>query len=77
MKLDDRETASVLAGLRMLQRYPLTPPITEIATNCGTLDALYSNEIDDLCERINCGEFSAAEIARQRDPAEIAKSRRG
>jgi hypothetical protein len=62
--LDDRETASVLAGLRLLQgaahvvtsdgpRPPGFPETLEIATNGGEFEPLDAEETGELCERIN------------------------
>lgn len=52
--LSERELATVLAGLRTLQRFGTSNDILEIATNGGELVPLNLGEIDDLCERINC-----------------------
>lgn len=53
--LTSRETAAVLAGLRLLQcNLPsLTIGIQNIFDDGGTLSPLDEDEIDDLCERIN------------------------
>ena len=55
--LNERELASVLAGLRLLQGEENGPidgeAIDNIATNNGHLLALSDNEIDQLCERLN------------------------
>jgi hypothetical protein len=60
--MNTREHATVLAALRYWQRiissYPygdgsLPSPEEDVATNGGDVEALGSEEIDDLCERIN------------------------
>lgn len=55
MKLNDREIAAVLAGLRMLQAAPnaARENVADVFTNGGTLEALSEAEIDALCERLN------------------------
>lgn len=56
--MSHREHATVLAGLRAWQSrmegraYSLAE-LTEIATNCDTVEPLNISEIDELCERIN------------------------
>jgi hypothetical protein len=54
--IDDREHATILAALRYWQRKGLESPAPEddIATNAGTLIGLSAEEIDELCEWINC-----------------------
>jgi hypothetical protein len=54
--LDNRELAAVLAGLRLLQVTPIVPPeIAEIAIAGGEINLpLNRDEIDSLCERLNC-----------------------
>lgn len=52
-KLTERELASVLAGLRALQRKPHDESLQDIATDCGRLEAFSDAEIDALCERLN------------------------
>ena len=56
MKLDDREVATVLAGLRLLQnpRTFVLSQIEEIASKGDRLEPLDADEIDALCERIHC-----------------------
>lgn len=58
-----REQHTVLAALRLYQEeagsfYSGTlenrPWLAEIASNGGTVEPLSSEEIDDLCQRINC-----------------------
>jgi len=59
--LNDREISAVLAGLRMLQYAidnatsygGLHEDIIDISSNGGTLEPLGSEEIDELCERVN------------------------
>ena len=64
MKLNERELAAVLAGLWILQleleRRSLTyllvrPPWIAILTDDYMLEPLTSDEIDELCERLNTG----------------------
>ena len=59
IELDDRELATVLAALRYWQRCAtVCDPEFEIAAD-GRTDAraaLTADEIDALCERLNCGE---------------------
>ena len=50
--VDDRELATILAGLRFHQAENLAGN-AEIATSCGTLEPLSAAEIDQLCERLN------------------------
>ena len=67
--LDDRETAAVLAGLRMLQARrlgvvtiagsDLEASIDDIETDGGGLEAMGADEIDDLCERLNQADVGA------------------
>ena len=63
MKLDKRETATVLAALRLFQKlhggHPgtfryLYPGIYDIATDEGDFLIMPPEEVDDLCEKINC-----------------------
>lgn len=61
MNLNKQETAIVLAALRIYQirGYAENPKllphdIVNIATNGGRHKPLNDNDIDDLCERINC-----------------------
>ncbi|BCJ91831.1 hypothetical protein IZ6_25660 [Terrihabitans soli] len=57
MKIDDRELASILAGLRLLQQthvLSLSNDIINIMTDGDQLVPLSPAEIDELCERINC-----------------------
>lgn len=54
------ETAAILAGLRLLQATCQVPAgINAILTADGAFPPLSLDQIDDLCERINAGEFSA------------------
>lgn len=53
INLTERELASVLAGLRALQRKPHDESLQDIATDDGRLGALSDLEIDTLCERLN------------------------
>ncbi len=45
------EIGAILAGLRLLQRYEGDPDIMTNGGECAPLDA---EEIDELCEVINC-----------------------
>ena len=55
-KLQPRQMAAILAGLRILQYTVAVPQeINEILTNGGTTDPLSLGEIDALCEQINMG----------------------
>lgn len=74
MKVNSRELGTVLAALRFYQRWGggngrdgLVHPYRDIATNGDTLEALTVDEIDGLCERINCGpgDSKAEAAARQ------------
>lgn len=57
MKLDIRESSTLLAALRLYQDVVLSrglpDQIYDIASNGDEIDALNLNEIDELCERIN------------------------
>ncbi len=59
--LSIRETAAVLAGLRLLQHWmeltdPDNPGIQDILENGGEFDAMDANDIEVLCEEINYSE---------------------
>jgi hypothetical protein len=64
LQVDNREFATILAALRYWQRNgeldreegSIVPPAQEydIATDCGECEPLDANEIDELCERMNC-----------------------
>jgi len=60
MELNKRETAAVLAGLRVLQNAIhlkwLDRSEKSILTNCGSLKPMSIEEINDLCIKINVGE---------------------
>ena len=65
MRMTDRETATVLAALRYWQlQLPVEPYgprdvaeiAGEIAEDGGRFPMLTAEEIDELCERINCRE---------------------
>jgi hypothetical protein len=51
--LDDRELATVLAGLRCYQRAPWDADLADIATISNTITELTVEDIDALCERLN------------------------
>lgn len=68
--IDDRELATILAALRFHQDENLAggqgntdQAIQEIATDCGRLQPLTSGEIDQLCQRLNCGVIAAVKPA--------------
>lgn len=56
MRLTKQETATVLAALRYWQREGLISSGHEIdiATDGGTIEPMSKDDIDELCERINC-----------------------
>lgn len=65
MKLTDRELATILAALRFWQDYrrkydrtvwepPISKELHAIATAGRTIPMLKTDEIDALCERLNC-----------------------
>ena len=56
--MDDIERDTILAALRFWQSrdYERTE-FLDIATNGGTHPLMTDEDIDDLCERINCGDF--------------------
>jgi len=61
--MNKRETATVLAALRMWQKPHTNAELESIATDDGTIEQLRSDEIDALCERINLGEPSPLQLA--------------
>lgn len=63
MKFNDRELATVLAALRhwQIQRDRYIPGAhLDIATDGGAFERLDDDEIDDLCERLNASQDTAA-----------------
>ena len=70
MKLTNQELATVLAALRFWQRHGPKHEnsffdridqteqdfLDEIRTDGGAFEDLSIEEIDDLCERLNCGD---------------------
>jgi hypothetical protein len=58
MKVNNREMAAILAGLRLLQvnSNRCSQDIVAILTGCGDYCALDDAAIDDLCIRITGGE---------------------
>jgi hypothetical protein len=60
----DRQASAILAGLRLLQAWHLNKVTTQeaqmdifmddIETNGGKYDPMSSDEIDELCEQVNC-----------------------
>ena len=64
VRVNQREFATILAGLRLLQRNPpLHPAVKDIATNGRSFKPLTADEIDALCRRLNCGEQSPQPLA--------------
>ena len=59
MQLNERDLATVLAALRYWQRegWVSSGHEHDIASNGGSLNPLTRDEIDDLCERLNCEEW--------------------
>lgn len=60
MPLNERQTATTLAALRLYQAIAngVSPVeallrVDEITTNCGQIELLTSDEIDSLCEDLN------------------------
>lgn len=59
--VNERQHATILAALRIYQKTGMSEPtnrpvaIHEIATNSETIIALNADDIDDLCELLNCG----------------------
>lgn len=59
----DRELASILAGLRLLQRSDRIPlDIDEIRSDDGYLEPLDIDEVDELCVRLNCAPRSSKAV---------------
>ncbi|HEX5426550.1 MAG TPA: hypothetical protein VFW94_23585 [Candidatus Acidoferrales bacterium] len=56
IKLSSVELAAVLTGLRMYQKHGIDAEMLDIATNAGEFQPLDNVDIDDLCERLNCGD---------------------
>lgn len=54
-RVDDRELAALLAGLRLLESSPGadSPGIALVATDGGRFRRLGVEEIDALCDRLN------------------------
>ena len=50
-QLDERHVATILEALRQYQR---TGQPGDIASDDGRLEPLDDNEVDDLCEALNC-----------------------
>ena len=62
LRVSDRDLATILAALRFHQEENLQgttaipdQAIRDIATDCGRLEPLSFEEIDDLCQRLNVG----------------------
>ena len=60
LTVDDRELATILAGLRFHQDENLRigsgvpdSAVKEIVADCGSLKPLDFDEVDELCERVN------------------------
>ena len=70
--VNDREFHTILTALRYWQQhYPLDRcdafyPLSNIATNGGNVEALSNDEIDTLCEEMNCGERDGADDKARR-----------
>jgi len=62
LAVDNRELATVLAALRGHQRRTCPPDLVEIATNGGRYVPLTDDEIDGLCERLNCGTLAPQDV---------------
>lgn len=58
-ELTERELATVLAALRLWQKGCADADLQSIASDEGAFPALDNAEVDDLCERLNCGIMSA------------------
>ena len=57
MEFNAVERDTILAALRLWQRTKEIPQgILDIATNGGAHAVIEDNDIDELCERINCDE---------------------
>jgi hypothetical protein len=66
LSVNQRELATILAALRFHQDENLQGTeiiadqvVREIATDCGLLTPLNSQEVDELCQRLNFGESTA------------------
>lgn len=75
-----RETAAILAGLRCLQsvtthweHLEISPDkwemILDVGTDCGEIEPLTLDEIDELCEKIN--------VQPKKSPVTLVKVRGG
>ena len=54
VELEERETATILAALRVYQDTAfVSPAIMDIATSNGQFDMMQDDEIDQLCEYLN------------------------
>jgi len=62
LAVDDRELATVLAALRGHQRRTCPPDLLDIATNGARYVPLTDDEIDGLCERLNCGPLTPQDV---------------
>lgn len=65
VEIDERELATILAALRYWQDRGgfegcRNEYISDIATDCCNLEPMYEEEIDALCERINCAPDAVA-----------------
>jgi hypothetical protein len=73
-----REHHTVLAALRFWQRASTRlfgvnyEPEYEIATNSGAVEPLSCEEIDSLCEDLNCGGRDPEVVAQLREPSEFS-----
>ena len=59
MFITPRELGTILGALRVLQQRGCIVPkeIEPIVTNDGEFVGLDENEVDELCEKLNCGRF--------------------
>jgi hypothetical protein len=67
MRLNDRQLGTVLAALRFWQRTTVVAPKgplpeDDISTDGGTCNPLDANEIDTLCEELNCGGWRSVSV---------------
>lgn len=62
LAVDGRELATVLAALRDHQRRTCPPDLLDIATNGDRHEPLTGEEIDRLCERLNCDVLPPPEV---------------
>lgn len=79
---DEQELATVLAALRCYQQVrsqcggDIPEDLQDIADNGGTLEALETDEIDGLCERLNLGEVGTVAPATHSDEDSTERAER-